>query len=180
MRFTDLPPRRAPWQRLLALSTLALVACTPTRPPVTMPIPPEAPTAQTPAPLTPTPTPERGATPVHPLPAPRRARDWDDLRLLAAARLIAANPDTTYEGPVVEPLLAIPVLEIELNADGSVRRVTVLREPRQAKDTIQLAIAAVHRAAPFGPVAHLPRPWKFAEVFLFNEERRFKPRSLDL
>ena len=31
-----------------------------------------------------------------------------------------------------------------------------------------------------GPVAHLPKPWKFAEVFLFNDERRFKPRTLDL
>jgi hypothetical protein len=109
-----------------------------------------------------------------------KARDWDDYRTQAAARMVAASPERSYNGPVPEPLLAIPVLEIELNADGSVRKVTVLRRPSQAHDTVQLAIDAVHRAAPFGDVRHLPRPWRFAEVFLFNDDRRFKPRSLDL
>jgi hypothetical protein len=28
-------------------------------------------------------------------------------------------------------------------------------------------------------VAHLPRPWRFSEVFLFRDDRKFKPRSLD-
>jgi hypothetical protein len=37
----------------------------------------------------------------------------------------------------------------------------------------------VRRAAPFGDVSHLPRPWKFTETFLFNDDRHFKPRSLD-
>ncbi len=115
-----------------------------------------------------------------PGPAKRAARHWDDYRLQAAQRIVAANPLGSHVGPVSEPLLAIPVLEIELNADGSVRRILVLRRPTQAPDTVQLAIDAVHRAAPFAPVGALPRPWKFAEVFLFDEHRRFKPRSLDL
>ena len=93
--------------------------------------------------------------------------------------MVAANPEGTYIGAVPEPLLAIPVLEIELNGDGSVRRVNVQRRPTQAGDTVQLAIDAVHRAAPFGDVSHLPRPWKFSEVFLFRDDRRFKPRVLD-
>ena len=57
--------------------------------------------------------------------------------------------------------------------------IDVLRQPRQARDTTQLAIDAVRRAAPFGSVARLPRPWKFSETFLFNDDRRFKPRTLD-
>ncbi len=122
---------------------------------------------------------------LRPTPAPpgrplRRVDSWDAYRLQVAERLVEANPSGTYGGPVQEPLLAIPVLEIELNADGSVRRIVVKRQPGQAQDTVQLAIAAVHRAAPFGPVAHLPRPWTFVEVFLFNDQRRFKPRTLDL
>jgi hypothetical protein len=28
-------------------------------------------------------------------------------------------------------------------------------------------------------MSRLPRPWKFAEVFLFDDDRRFKPRTLD-
>jgi hypothetical protein len=93
---------------------------------------------------------------------------------------VDTNPDRTFTGPVPQPLLAIPVLEVELNADGSVRRISVQRQPSQARDTVQLAIDAVQRAAPFGDVSHLPRPWKFSEVFLFRDDRRFKPRALDL
>ncbi len=115
-----------------------------------------------------------------PLPPTRRARDWNEYRVLAAMRIVAASRGGSYDGPVAEPLLAIPVLEIELNSDGSVRNIKVLRKPSQAVDTVQLAIDAVHRAAPFGDVRHLPRPWRFSEVFLFNDDRRFKPSSLDL
>jgi len=96
-----------------------------------------------------------------------------------AQRLVAANPERTYTGAAPDPLLAIPVLQVELNADGSVRRIEVLREPRQARDTTQLAIEAVRRAAPYGDVSRLPKPWKFTETFLFDDDRRFKPRTLE-
>lgn len=113
------------------------------------------------------------------LPAPRPVANWDEVRRQAAHRLVSANPDGTYTGAVPETLLAIPVLEVELRRDGSVARIIVLRAPRQAKDTSALAIAAVHRAAPFGDVSRLPRPWRFTETFLFDEARKFKPRTLD-
>ena len=38
---------------------------------------------------------------------------------------------------------------------------------------------AVHRAAPYGDVSRLSRPWIWREVFLFDDERRFKPATLD-
>ncbi|MES2099362.1 MAG: hypothetical protein V4569_06035 [Pseudomonadota bacterium] len=114
-----------------------------------------------------------------PLPPPGPVRNWADVRLQAAHRLIAANPNGTYLGVPPEPLLGIPVLEIELNGDGSVRKIAVLRHPQEAKDTTRLAEAAVHRAAPFGDVSRLPKPWRFTETFLFNNDRKFKPRTLD-
>jgi hypothetical protein len=55
----------------------------------------------------------------------------------------------------------------------------VLRRPGQAPETLQIAMDAIRRAAPFGDVSRLPRPWKFSETFLFNDERKFKPRTLD-
>ncbi len=113
------------------------------------------------------------------LAAPATQRNWTEVRRQAALRLVAANPSITYMGKVPDQLLAIPVLEVELNRDGSVRRIVTLREPRQAKDTLRIAVDAIHRAAPFGDVSHLPRPWKFVETFLFDDERRFKPRTLD-
>ena len=134
-------------------------------------------TVVTPAALA-TPSPAVQPTRVPP-PSTVRVRDWDEYRVLVGHRLVSANPNTTYMGEVPEPLLAIPVLEIELNGDGSVRRVNVQRRPGQATDTVQLAVDAVYRAAPYGDVSHLPRPWKFSEVFLFRDDRRFKPRVLD-
>ena len=138
--------------------------------------PPAATTSPRPARTSPTAKPGT-ATPS--LAPPTSSRNWDAYRLQAAHRMVAANPKGTYMGKAPEPLLAIPVLEVELNGDGSVRHIAVLRQPSQARDTVKLAMDAVHRAAPFGDVTRLPRPWKFAEVFLFDDDRRFKPRTLD-
>jgi protein TonB len=113
------------------------------------------------------------------LPPPAAARDWDEFRLQAAQRLMAANPDITYTGPVLDPLLAIPVLEVDLDRDGRVRNIRIVRVPTQAEETTQMAIDAVLRAAPYGDMSRLPKPWKWVEVFLFDEDRRFKPRTLD-
>jgi hypothetical protein len=110
---------------------------------------------------------------------PERPRDWDHARLQAAHRLVAANPEISYMGKPPDMLLAIPVLTIELNGDGSVRNITVMRYPSQARDTVNTAIAAVRKAAPFGDISRLPKPWKFNETFLFNAERKFKPMTLD-
>lgn len=169
MRSTE-APRPLRWWALVA-TALGLGACsTPPAPQKPADIP-----ATSPAAIEPSPSPGALAT----LPKPARPGDWTSYKIQAALRLVAANPDMSYTGEVPDPLLAIPVLEIELNRDGSVRNIHVQRVPRQAKDTVQLAIDAVKRAAPFGDVSHLPRPWKFSEVFLFNDDRRFKPRILD-
>jgi hypothetical protein len=114
-----------------------------------------------------------------PLPPPNPGRNWNEVRRQAAERMVAANPDITYMGRVPDQLLAIPVLEVELNGDGSVRRIEILREPREAKETMKIAVDAIRRAAPFGDVSRLPKPWKFVETFLFDDSRKFKPRTLD-
>jgi hypothetical protein len=134
----------------------------------------------------PMPPPAPAPVPVRRPPAPPAAkpsagapRNWDEYRLQAAKRLVAANPDITYTTPAPDPLLAIPVLSVELRADGSISKIEVMRYPSQAKDTTQIAIDAMRRAAPFGDVSRLPKPWKFIETFLFDDERRFKPMTLD-
>jgi hypothetical protein len=130
----------------------------------------------------PAPAPVAVHRPGAPAPAPAAtatARNWDEYRVQAARRIVASNPSISHTGTVQQPSLAIPVLEVELNADGSVRNISVMREPSQAKDTTRIAIDAVRRAGPFGDVSRLPKPWRFSEAFLFNDDRRFKPRSLD-
>ena len=113
------------------------------------------------------------------LPRPQPNRDLASLKRQAADRILAANPTLAHRGAIQEPLLAIPVLEIELERDGAIRRIVVLRQPRQARDTTEIAIAAVRRAAPFGDVSALRRPWLFSETFLFGDDRTFKVRTHD-
>lgn len=153
-------------RRVAALAAVLLAACQQLPPRPAVPAPAPAPAARPPA-----------AAPA--LPAAERPRSMDELRQHAARRIVAANPDLTYAGVPQNVLLAVPVLEVELHADGSIRRIEVLRHPRQARDTTQIAIDAVRRAAPFGDVSRLPRPWTFTETFLFNDDRRFKPRTLN-
>jgi hypothetical protein len=113
------------------------------------------------------------------LPPPSTPRNADDLRNQFARRLVAAHPDGTFMGRTPERLLAIPVIEVELNADGSVRNIEVLRKPSTGNEATVLAIDAIKRAAPYGDVSRLPRPWKVVETFLFDDDLKFKPRTLD-
>ena len=153
----------------------APVAVAPTPPPTARP-PAAAPTPAAKVPSGPIPRNPRYVT-LPPPPAPRSAAE---LRAQLALRLVAAHPDSSYTAPPPERLLAIPVLEVELNADGSVRDIKVLRKPSTGNEATVLAIAAVRRAAPYGNVSKLPRPWKVVETFLFDDHLRFKPRTLDV
>ena len=165
--------------RPAALAGVAmLAACSAPKPPApVVDVRPAAPPpAAAPAPA-PAPVIAAPAAPSRALSAPARHRN--EYRVRAARHLMETNAPNTYAGRPPEPLLGIPVLEVELNADGSVRRIEVLRRPGQAPDTARLAVEAVRRAGSFGSVAHLPRPWRFTETFLYDHERRFKPRSLD-
>ncbi len=173
MRFTESPltnPRTSALRAGCIALPLLLAACA-SRVPLETPREPEG-RGQQPLPAT--------HGPASTLPPPVAARTWAEFKLQAARRMVAADPAGSYTGPVPEPLLAIPVLEVELNGDGSIRRVNVLREPKAgAPETVQMAITAVRRAAPFGDVSRLPKPWLFTEAFLYDEARRFKPRTLD-
>ncbi len=110
----------------------------------------------------------------------RPARNAAEYQRQMAQHLTAALPGLSYASRTPDVLLALPVLSVELNADGSVRAVDVLRRPGQALDTLQMAIDAVRAAAPYPPVGHLPRPWKFNQVFLYNDQRLFKLQVLDV
>jgi hypothetical protein len=138
--------------------------------------------ASSPMPPYPGPPAAGGAPAPGVVPAPAQgqapARSWADYRLRAAGRIVQANGGQTFTGPLPEALQAIPVLQIQLNADGSVRAIDILRRPRFAPETLQMAMDAIRRAAPFGPVSHLPRPWQFNETFLYNDDLKFQLRSL--
>lgn len=166
--------RAAQW---LIAPVLAACGAAP-RAPAPTPAPPPAP-APIAAPSTAAPSPAAVAAKPQGMPAPKPVRSHDELRRQAAERLVMANPERSYMTPAPSHLLTLIVLDVELKADGSVRKVNVVRAPKFGPETLQMAIDAVHRAAPYGDVRRMPEPWKFTETFLFDEDRRFKPRSLD-
>jgi len=142
-------------------------------PPAPVPAPPPAP-AVPPARLAP-------LGPATSLPPAPPARNWNEFKRAAATRMVRASPAGSFTSKAPPMLFGIPILEIELNADGSVRDVSVLRPPANAEaaDTVALAVEAIRRGAPYGDLSRLPKPWKWTEVFLFDGQRRFKPRSLE-
>lgn len=174
------PARTLPLRRAIVFtSALGLAGCAVRwpgleLPPLRRPSEPASPAATAPVPMPAGTAPAPGAPP-----AP--SRTWAEFQLGAARRLVAMHPQGTYLGPVPEILFAIPVIETELNADGTIRTMHALRRPSNpmAADTVQMAMDAIRRAAPYGDVSRLPRPWKWVETFLFDDERRFKPRTLD-
>jgi len=115
------------------------------------------------------------------LPPAPALRTMDEFKRQAARRMVAASPRSSYMGKPPPILFAIPIIEIEVNADGSVRSLRPTRLPANpaAASTVDLAKEAIRRGAPYGDVSKLPRPWKWSEVFLFNEKSQFKPRTLD-
>lgn len=149
------------------------------RAPAPAPVPPAPAVAPAPAAAPAAPQPSATLNKPQGMPAPKAVRTPEELRRQAAERIVMANPERTFMTPAPSHLLTVVVLDVELKADGSVRKINVLRPPRFGPETLQMAIDAVHRAAPFGDVRRMPEPWRFTESFLFDEDRRFKPRSLD-
>ena len=199
------PVSREPRRSLLlgALGVLAglIAGCAsqapapaPARPAATAPAPapaapavrPAAPPAAAPAVAAPAPATAPLAAGVNlgprvALPAAPAVRNWDEFKKMAGRRMVAASPQGSYMGKPPPILFGIPILETELNADGTVRAISITRPPANpdAANTVEHAMEAIRRGAPYGDMSRLPKPWKWTEVFLFNDQRQFKPRSLE-
>jgi Caspase domain len=100
-----------------------------------------------------------------------------EYRRRAAQLILAANNDVTFSGRLPDPLYAIPVVKLELNADGSIRNLTLERRSSFGLEANQMSIDAVRRVGNFGRIDNLPTPWVFSEVFLFNEDRKFQLKT---
>lgn len=167
------------WILLSAAALIAGCIRTPLPPQPPMPPGPDATRSSAPGPA-PTAEPAGGHA-LPPTSGPPRlttVRNWDEYRQRAAQRIALASAADTFTGAVPDTLKSIPVLTVQLNRDGSVRHIAVLRTPRAVPATVQMAMAAIHRAGPFGPVGNLPQPWQFNETFLYNDELKFQLRSL--
>ena len=179
MPVDDRSRRAMPWLIAPLLAACGAAPRAPAPAPTPQPVPaPVVATAPAAAPAI-VPQPSTALHKPRGMPAPKPVRTQAELRRQAAERLVMANPERSFMTPAPSHLLTVIVLDVEVKADGSVRKINVIRPPRFGPETLQMAIDAVHRAAPFGDVRRMPEPWRFIETFLFDEDRRFKPRSLD-
>ncbi len=139
------------------------------------PLPPHAPATP------PAATPSRpGAVPqsapfVSGLPA---VRTWAEYRRRAAQMIQAANASSVAAGKLQDPLYGIPVVQIQLNPDGTIRNLDFMRQSKVGPETNNLALQAIRRITSFGPVSNLPQPWQFNETFLYNDGLKFQLRTI--
>jgi hypothetical protein len=116
------------------------------------------------------------------LPAPpasaTKAQTMQEFRVEVAKKILFSNIPYSFRGELPDPLASIPVIEISLNEDGTIRSLEAVRTPRFHPETVELAKAAIRRAAPFGAITHVQKPWTYNETFLFNDDLKFQLLSL--
>ncbi len=99
---------------------------------------------------------------------------WADYRRRAAQLILASNPGASFTGTPPVQWSGIATVTVMINADGSIRALDLMRGSRISPQVNDLALAAVRRAANYGPVGSLPQPWQFNETFLYNNNNKFQ------
>jgi len=153
----------------LALATLAWLAGCTTPPPPAAPAP--APVARAPA------APPAAA----PAPANRRvsqASNEKAYRQDAARAIYAAYPDSIYKGKLPPLLYAIAVVETELDANGNVRDVRMLRAPSHAPEVTARVRDMIRKASPLPAPARLGNSVKYTDTWLMDKSGKFQLDTL--
>ncbi|HEY8070115.1 MAG TPA: TonB family protein [Burkholderiales bacterium] len=134
-----------------------------------------------------TPTPERPAASPQaaPSPPPAAAPLIPPLTLdgykKEFARRVASASSEVFADPLPEMFKSIVVLDVNIDRDGNLARVSVRRSNGYKALEIR-AVESVRRAAPFAAPAFTVRgrdgSVNFLETFLFRDDGRFQIRSL--
>jgi len=156
----------------LALASLAtLAACTtPPPPPASPPAP--APVARAPAP------PPPAAAPA--APTNRRvsvATSEKAYRQDAARAIYEAYPDRIYKGKLPPLLYAIAVVETELDANGNVRDVRMLRAPTHAPEVTARVREMIRKVSPLPAPARLGTV-RYTDTWLVDKSGKFQLDTL--
>ena len=146
-----------------AIAALACLAGCSTPPPAKAPAP--APVARVPAPA---------AAPVPP--ANRnisQATNEKAYRHDGARAIYAAYPDSIYKGKLPPLLYAIAVVETELDANGNVRDVRMVRAPSHAPEVTAKIRELIRKASPLPAPARMGAT-KYTDVWLFDKSGKFQ------
>ncbi len=152
----------------VAIAALAWLAGCSTPPPSRAPAP--APVARAPAPAVAAPVP----------PANRnvsQASNEKAYRHDGARAIYAAYPDSIYKGKLPPLLYAIAVVETELDANGNVRDVRMVRAPSHAPEVTAKIRELIRKASPLPAPARLGAT-KYTDVWLFDKSGKFQLDTL--
>ena len=150
-----------------AIAALACLAGCSTPPPAKAPAP--APVARVPAPA---------AVPVPP--ANRnisQATNEKAYRHDGARAIYAAYPDSIYKGKLPPLLYAIAVVETELDANGNVRDVRMVRAPSHAPEVTTKIRELIRKASPLPAPARMGAT-KYTDVWLVDKSGKFQLDTL--
>lgn len=153
----------------VAVVMLAWLAACSSPPPAKPPAPAPTPVAKAPAPA---------AAPVPP--ANRRvsqATSEKAYRQDGARAIYAAYPESIYKGKLPALLYAVAVVETELDANGNVRDVRMVRAPSHAPEVTAKIRELIRRASPLPAPARLGAT-KYTDVWLFDKSGLFQLDTL--
>ena len=112
-------------------------------------------------------------------PEPSQAEDERAYRQDAARHLYRAYGSRIYKGKLPPMMYAVMITDTELDADGTVRSVTVARPPAAAKEVTPWVMALIRGASPFPAPRQLGEGgtvWR--EIWLVDKSGRFQVDSL--
>lgn len=153
---------------LAALALMALVAGCASPPP---PAPPPAPA---PVVRAPAPPPPAAAVPSGRV---SHATSEKAYRQDGARAIYAAYPDSIYKGKLPPLLHAIAVVETEIDANGHVRDVRMIRAPSHAPDVTARVRELIRKASPLPAPARLGTV-KYTETWLVDKSGKFQLDTL--
>lgn len=112
-------------------------------------------------------------------PEPSAAPDERAYRADAAQHIYRAYASRIYKGKLPPMMYAVMITDTELDADGTVRNVTVARPPAAAKEVTPWVMALIRAASPFPAPRQMGEGgivWR--EIWLVDKSGRFQVDSL--
>lgn len=113
-------------------------------------------------------------------PAASQAADERAYRADAGRHLYQAYASRIFRGRLPPMMYAVMITDTELDADGTVRSVTVVRPPAAAKEVTPWVMALIRGASPFPAPSRIGEGagivWR--EIWLVDKSGRFQVDSL--
>jgi len=98
-------------------------------------------------------------------------------RMDAARHIYAAYPERIYKGKLPPLVHAIVVLEMDLDANGQLKSINLIRVPTHAPDVTDAVKDLIRKAAPMPAPKRLGGA-RFTEIWLVDKSGRFQLDAL--